>query len=278
MESANSTDFLTATSVVRRADTPGTFDSHLPPVWGTAEGIDGGILLAVAARATAAATAVRAERFFPSSVSASFLTASRPGPVRVRTDVIQRGSRFTTSQVSLTQRTEDDREIERMRALVSHGALASQAAADTPLPPVITPPSACVSRDDTPGGRAEHRGHLAGMDIRLAPECAGWAFGAPSRTGHFDGWFRLADGREPDPLALLVAVHALPPISFAFGRVGWLPTVQLTAHIRGYPAPGWLQVRTSTKALRDDHVIEDAEVWDSAGELVLQSRQFAALV
>ncbi|WP_254402702.1 thioesterase family protein [Streptomyces sp. AC555_RSS877] len=278
MESAKSADFLAATSVVRRTDTPGTFDSHLSPVWGTAEGIDGGILLAVAARATAAATAVRAERFFPSSVSAFFLTASRPGPVRIHTDVIQRGSRFTTTQVSLTQKTEDDREIERLRALVSHGTLASQAPVHTPLPPAITPPSACIARADAPGGTAKRLGHLAGIDIRLTPECAGWAFDSPSRTGHFDGWFRLANGRDPDPLALLAAVHALPPISFDFGRVGWLPTVQLTAHIRGFPAPGWLQVRTSTKALREDHVVEDAEVWDSDGELVLQSRQFAAFV
>ncbi|MEU7467571.1 thioesterase family protein [Streptomyces sp. NPDC044984] len=247
-------------------------------MWDTTEGIDGGILLAVAARATAAATAVRADRFFPSSISASFLTASRPGPVRARIEVIQRGSRFTTSQVSLTQKTEDDREIERLRALVSHGTLNSQTAVDAPLPPVITPPSACIRRDDAPGEAAKRLDHLAGMDIRLAPESAGWAFGTPSRTGHFDGWFRLANGREPDPLALLAAVHALPPISFAFGRVGWLPTVQLTAHIRGCPAPGWLQVRTSSKALRDDHVIEDAEVWDSSGDLVLQSRQFAASV
>ncbi|WP_251075936.1 thioesterase family protein [Streptomyces sp. ISL-12] len=278
MESADSTDFLAATTVVRRTDTPGTYDSHLPPVWNTAEGIDGGILLAVAARATAAATAVRAERFFPSSVSASFLTASRPGPVRARTEVIQRGSRFTTSQVSLTQRTEDDREVERLRALVSHGTLVSQTAVDAPLPPAITPPSACVGRDDAPGGNARRLDHLAGVDVRLAPECVDWAFGAPSYTGRFDGWFRLANGREPDPLALLAAVHALPPISFAFGRVGWLPTVQLTAHIRAHPAPGWLQVRTSAKALREDHVIEDAEVWDSTGELVLQSRQFAASI
>ena len=59
----------------------------------------------------------------------------------------------------------------------------------------------------------------------------------------------MADGREPDPLMLLLAVDTLPPVSFDLGLPGWAPTLELTAHVRARPAPGWLRVRTSTRNL-----------------------------
>ncbi|WP_030681920.1 thioesterase family protein [Streptomyces cellulosae] len=271
-------DFEVATSVAKRSNAPGIYDSHLPEEWRTGGGIKGGILMATAARATAAAMDIGVEKFFPSSFSASFLTASQAGPVSLRTDIIRRGSRFCTGQVSMSQRAVDGAEVERLRALVSHGNLTSHPIGDPSAPPSITPPEDCVRSHEVPAEIMDRLDILDGVDIRLTPRCAGWVFDAPSRTGCFDGWFRFSNGREPDPLALLVAVDVLPPISFDFGHVGWLPTVQLTAHIRDYPAPGWLQVRTSTKALGDEYVIEDAEVWDSAGALVIQSRRFAAFV
>ena len=56
------------------------------------------------------------------------------------------------------------------------------------------------------------------------------------------GWLRLADGREPDPLMLLLARDALPPVAFDLGLSGWTPTLELTVHVRARPAPGWLRV------------------------------------
>jgi len=88
-------------------------------------------------------------------------------------------------------------------------------------------------------------------------------------------WFRLNDDREPDPLALLLAVDVLPPVTFALGRMGWAPTLALTAHVRALPAPGWLRLRHETHNLAGGMFEEDCEVWDSAGRLVAQSRQLA---
>lgn len=85
----------------------------------------------------------------------------------------------------------------------------------------------------------------------------------------------MADGREPDPLMLLLAVDTLPPVSFDLGLPGWAPTLELTAHVRARPAPGWLRVRTSTRNLAGGLLEEDAEVWDSRDRLVAQSRQLA---
>ncbi len=113
------------------------------------------------------------------------------------------------------------------------------------------------------------------LDVRLDPATAGWAVGAPSGKGEMRGWFGLADGRDADPLSLLLAVDALPPTSFELGLKGWTPTVELTAHIRCRPAPGPLRVSITTRNLAGGFLEEDAEVWDSADRLVAQSRQLA---
>jgi hypothetical protein len=113
------------------------------------------------------------------------------------------------------------------------------------------------------------------FDLRLDPACVGWALGEPSRRGIIRGWLRLADGREPDPLMLLLAVDALPPVTFDLGLPGWAPTLELTVHLRARPAPGWLRVVHSTRNFAGGFLEEDAEVWDSDGRLVAQSRQLA---
>src|SRR5690606_15924769 len=51
--------------------------------------------------------------------------------------------------------------------------------------------------------------------------------------------------------------------------------VELTWHMRAMPAPGWLTVIASGRLIADGWFDEDAEVWDSQGRLVAQSRQIA---
>ena len=111
--------------------------------------------------------------------------------------------------------------------------------------------------------------------MRLDPATTGWAVGKPSGNGVIRGWLRMADGREPDPLLLLLAVDALPPVAFELGLPGWTPTLELTAHVRARPAPGWLRVSLTNRTLAGGFLEEDAEVWDSEGRLVALSRQLA---
>ena len=47
-------------------------------------------------------------------------------------------------------------------------------------------------------------------------------------------------------------------ISFiSLGMVGWVPTVELTVHLRGRPAPGWLMGAFWANDLRDGRVVVD---------------------
>jgi hypothetical protein len=89
------------------------------------------------------------------------------------------------------------------------------------------------------------------------------------------GYFRLRDDRDPDALVLALAADGLPPVVFGLGATGWAPTVELTWHMRAIPAKGPLAVATRARHVSGGWFDEEAEVWDSAGRLVAQSRQLA---
>jgi hypothetical protein len=65
------------------------------------------------------------------------------------------------------------------------------------------------------------------------------------------------------------------PVSFAVGRIGWAPTVQLTAYLRGLPADGWLRVICTCVQIGQDWFDEDHTVVDCRGRIVVQTRQLA---
>ena len=46
------------------------------------------------------------------------------------------------------------------------------------------------------------------------------------------GWIRFADGTEPDPLSLVTFADAFPPTLIGSIAAGWVPTLELTVHVR----------------------------------------------
>ncbi|MEU0084284.1 thioesterase family protein [Streptomyces sp. NPDC006274] len=251
----------------------GVYDAELSAGWTIIHAVNGGYLLALMGRALGDAL----PHPDPFSVSAHYLTASQPGPAVIRTETIRTGRTLSTGQASLFQYAEDGTEVERIRVLATYGDLDAlpDDVRTTAEPPAIPPIERCLGPAD---GRPEIPGSSAiteRLDIKLDPATVGWAVGAPSGKGEMRGWFGLADGRDADPLSLLLTVDALPPTSFELGLSGWTPTVELTTHIRCRPAPGPLRVSITTRNLAGGFLEEDADVWDSADRLVAQSRQLA---
>jgi hypothetical protein len=100
--------------------------------------------------------------------------------------------------------------------------------------------------------------------------------GNPSGRALMRGWFRLRDDEVTDTTALLCAVDAFPPTAFnAHLPVAWTPTIELTAHIRARPEPGWLRCRFATHFVTGASWRRTGEGWDRADRLVAQSRQLA---
>jgi acyl-CoA thioesterase len=261
--------------VVPRPGEETTYDAVLGTGWQIGAGVNGGMLLATLGNALAHAFADDGHPD-PVAISAYYLSASRPGPATLRTEVLRRGRSMSTGQVTLVQE-QDGVEVERVRALATYGDLGGlpDDVRTTATPPDMPPPEQCVSSAMAPPDFMEQASLLERLDLRLDPSCVGWALGEPSGRGLLQGWLRLADGRQPDPLMLLLAVDALPPVTFDLGMLGWTPTLELSVHLRARPAPGWLAVTHRTRNFAGGLLVVDAEVWDSAGRLVAQSRQLA---
>ena len=70
-----------------------------------------------------------------------------------------------------------------------------------------------------------------------------------------------------------------PPSPFGqLGVVGWVPTVELTVHVRRRPEPGWILGRFRTDDLEQGRMIESGELWDSTGQLVAECRQIGLVM
>lgn len=249
----------------------GGYTADLRPGWVVGGGINGGYLLAVLGSAGRAALPAKPD---PVTVSAHYLSASVPGPALVRARVARDGGSMATASLELSQAG-----TPRITALATYADLDTLEGPveTTATEPDLPPRERCLSPHDAPAGAFEvpplmHRFHLL-----FDPATLGWAGGRPSGHAMMQAWLRLADGREPDPLSLLLGVDALPPVTFELGRMGWAPTIELTAHVRARPAPGWLRVRHSSRNVAGGLFEEDCEVWDSTGRLVAQSRQLARL-
>ncbi|WP_405916039.1 thioesterase family protein [Streptomyces sp. NBC_00728] len=264
-------EFDRDTAVTRRE--AGVYDADLSAGWTIITAVNGGYLLAVLGRALADAL----PHSDPFTISAHYLTASQPGPAVIRTDVVRTGRTLSTGQASLFQYDDEGRETERIRVLASYGDLDAlpDDVRTTATPPAIPPMDQCFGPQDAPAPIPGSSAITDRLFLKLDPATLGWALGAPSGKGEMRAWFGLADGRDADPLSLLLAVDALPPTAFEIGLSGWVPTVELTVHVRCRPAPGPLRVSITTRNLAGGFLEEDAEVWDSADRLVAQSRQLA---
>ena len=254
---------------------PGRHETEMSEGWSIGPAVNGGLLLAMVGRALELEIGTSGHPV-PLVVSAVYLSAGAAGPTVVETETIRSGRTMATGQARILQ-TEDGEQVERVRAIATYGdldALSPEATVNA-RPPQLPPLEECFGRDAAPPGVMDGFSFLHRLDLRLDPATAGWAVGQPSGRGVLQGWLRMADGREPDPLMLLLALDAMPPVTFELGLQGWAPTLELTAHVRARPASGWLRVRTSTRTLTGGLIEEDAEIWDSEDRLVAQSRQLA---
>lgn len=236
------------------------------PAWNIGANPNGGYLLSLAAQALRQAVPQHPD---PLSITTHYLRPGQPGqPCDIDVQVLRTGRTLSTVRATLSQ--DGAARLEVLAAMGDLGAADADPVITLP-PPEIPPPEAC------PGRSASAQGVglpiLERLDIRLHP-----AEAVPGAAGRarVSGWIRFADGRAPDPLACLLMADAFPPAVFGLlGMVGWVPTIELTVHLRARPAPGWLLGQFWAEDLRDGRVIENGALWDSRGALVAQSRQLA---
>jgi acyl-coenzyme A thioesterase PaaI-like protein len=252
-----------------------TYDVVVDPGWTIGDKPNGGYLLALLGRAAVTAgTGVEGpDHPHPLSATAHFISAPSPGPAEVRAEVLRRGRQFSQVRARLVKDG-----FVRVEATFTLGRLDPGAEPwwTDAVPPEATPPERCPR--STPAGTGAFPLPLMDqIDLRLDPAVVDVTRRTVTGRGEHWGWWSLADGRAPDPLALLLAVDALPPATIGLGTVGWVPTLSLTAYVRGLPAPGPLLVHIRARLVEDDLVDETCDVWDGRGRLVAQATQLAAV-
>nr|MBO2503565.1 thioesterase family protein [Thermoanaerobacterales bacterium] len=272
-------EFDRATAVRRRHvddDGRAVHEVDVDGGWAIGDKPNGGYLLATAARAAADAAAAVEGPEHPHAVAATaaYLAPPAAGPAEVHSEVLRRGRGTSQVRARLVQ----DGAV-RVDATFTLGRLRPDATpwwGGAPAPEVPDLPRERRTPSDGPGG--VHLPIMERVDIRLDPATAGFTVGRPSGTGELRAVLRFADGRAPDPLALLYAVDALPPAPFEVaGTTGWVPTITLTAYVRALPADGPLVVRQRAGLIEAGTVDEVCEVWDGRGRLVAQATQLAAI-
>ena len=202
------------------------------PGWDIGGNANGGYLLALAARALAGATG----HPDPVTVTGHYLSPGQPGSVRIATQVLKEGKRFATGTATMFSGART--------VLAVLGTFGDLSQAEGPelidgAPPRLPPPQQCVRIRPARSRPRSWARSICGCSRDAA-------FTTGHQSGHplMRGWFRLPRDEPIDSLALLCAVDAFPPTAFnARLPVAWTPTVELTAHIRAAPAPGWLRCR-----------------------------------
>jgi hypothetical protein len=244
----------------------GHYDANLNAHWTIGPKPHGGVMVAMCAGAAREAYGGGAQ---PVAVSANFLSAPDPGPVRLITTLRKRGRRIGLLDVELVQA-----EKSCVHAVVTMGQPEHDAQplfSQDPVTGLMAPEPPADLLPIGPGHPAAAINNLArGCDIRpLVVESV--ADGAPPV---FQIWVRPKVGVVDELFALMCGDISLP-VPYAVGRRGWAPTVQLTAYLRGLPADGWLRVVCTTTEIGEDWFDEDHTVVDSTGRIVVQTRQLA---
>ena len=246
-------------------------DGHLTisPNWSIGDSANGGYAMAPVLRA------IRDLGHHPDpiSVTTHFLRPTTGGDdAQVGAETIRNGRTTSVGRGVLIQDGKD-----RLAVMAAFGDLLqpSPTATELMIPaPSMPRPDECVDRSQLEQGVALPI--LDRVDVRIHPDRA--TAGA-SDDAVVEGWIRLADRSEPTSCTLPLFADAFPPSLFSkVGRVGWVPTIELTVHVRRRPAPGWVQARFECDDLVGGRMIETGSLWDSTGALVARSRQIGLLL
>ena len=256
---------------------PDRFAARIDPAWWIIAGPNGGYVAAGVLRAVVATVDDPTRR--PRSATFHYLRPPSAGDVVVEVVEEREGRTITNVSARLVQ---DGRTV--VLALVALGV-------DRDAP---------VAFDDDPGlpvgadGRVVPRwSELPAEDVdperdipmRASGEGGGGGGAPPFRPGaggraRCGGWLRLVEHTEVDEVVLVAMADAwLPPI---FSRVDTqlaVPTVDLTVHFRGRPAPGstWCFAEFASPVARDGYLVEHGALRDVDGRLLADVRQLAVV-
>ncbi len=236
------------------------FECTVDPSWWVTTGPNGGYLAAIVVRALEARfdTGDRPLR----SLTVHYMRAPEPGPAEVEVLPEREGRNVTFVRVHMSQ---DGRAFATALAVLARPAEGFEMDAAV-APEVVAPDSIepLALSDEAP----PFAGHFEFRPALRPDE-------GEALTG---GWLRLLEDRELDAALVAALCDSWFPAIFAVAhRPMAVPTLELTVHLRRpLPRPGdWVLGRYVTRTASEGLLEEDAELFDTGGNLLAQSRQLA---
>ncbi len=259
--------FDAETAITARPD--GTWTTSLSSAWNINDNSNGGYLLTPALRAMQSLSG----HPDPLTVTTHFFRPGRgDATADITAEVLKQGRTITTTAGQVIQEDKP-----RLTMLAGFGDVDAPAASSAKLSipmPDLAPPDECTDRTSLSQGITVALNSRA--EIRVQPDQP--AHGASPQSDML-GWVRFRDGTEPSTMSLPFFCDAFPPSIFTLmGVIGWVPTIELTVHVRRRPAPGWLAAHFWCDDFTNGKMIESGRLWDSTGALVAQSRQIGLLL
>jgi len=243
----------------------GIYTTRLSSAWNIGTTPNGGYAMSAALRALVEVTG----RPDPASVTIHYLRPAIPdADGTISTRVVRTGRSAAYATATLVQEATARLTVTAVLADLSAPAGTTLDRSPTLAAPDIPPPDACTDRGDLDQGI--ELPVLSRVDVRVR---------ADDVDATLDGWVRLRDGSSPTSTALPLFADAFPPaLLAAHGRVGWVPTLELTVHVRRRPQAGWVQAHITCDDVAAGTMVETGTFWDSTGALVARSRQLGLLL
>lgn len=203
----------------------------------------------------------------PVSITTQFVQPAKPEMAEIEVNILRIGGRISQTTISLIQTGQVCTQATAVFSNLGKLKGVSHFQGERPSLPKLD--------DCTPvtGANATFRQRV---DARFFPECADyWPHGG-SETMSNAGWISMADGRPNDALSLLVFADSFPrAVAMRSGKVGWIPTVDMTVQVLQPPVNGPVACLFNTQKIYGGLLEEQGQLWDSAGNLVALCRQSA---
>lgn len=262
-----------STAVAGHGD--GRYRATIGDEWVLAMVPQGGVLLAVAARAMAAELGTDQPL---RTIHGVFASPVRAGEVEAQVRILRRGRSASQAAVDLGAVGAPP----GFSALAVFGGDRPGFAFTELVPPEAPPPEGLRSFRDPPAPEEDPDGEWNGpwplwaevMDGRPVLGHAPWD-PAPRGAAEVANWFRFE--HDPlvapgvlDPLALLVMADMMPGAIFErlhpLDERWFAPSVDLTVHLFGPATPGWILVHAKAHHAGDGYASAEMALWDPRGD------------
>ncbi|MEX0664382.1 MAG: thioesterase family protein [Acidimicrobiia bacterium] len=268
--------FLEQTQVAALADQPDGYRAVLTDDWNCPIVPHGGVVTAVALRATAAALDAPEQRL--RSLTSTFIAPVQPGAIDVDVEVLRRGR--SISQVSASAHNVG--EAEGLRCVAVFGGERRGFEFTELEMPDVPPPDECPSWRDAPADAPAR--HVVfnfwdHVESRMALGHLPWMPYEPT-TAQRVYWYRfdeppVVDG-SLDRLALVALCDTMPgAVAERLGSGdGWIPpSMDLTVHLFGDTSAEWILANNRAHHAGDGYASVDIELWDPNGQLLAYATQ-----